>query len=766
MYLPTKLPETSEETEKKLRRKLMAIIITLFAIVSVLIGFAVSKLNNQGKLNLQKIIPWTKNYNNNEGNINSLVNIDNINGQNINTSFLPEASGPGSLVTINLANNVSVTMPDSYALYSGWKEELNLSLKNNSSSNQTVNLKFKGLPYTYINDLTPDYDNFLNQVINLSSVNLSPNETKDVELSIQTTKVWDNYFTLYLNEKEQKVNLQVSIKEKTPLFGNDNTACASTQPFKIYFGPDCGEGNCDGLTTNYDCIRNAKRSGSQTCYPVEHEYWPEAESKAIDSCQENLKFNTQITRDTPPLSWGHNMPEENVFYWEKADWYIDALSNKVKAQQPMVNGLMNGGRWTNNITNPDGSKGFYDLDNTFLTDKYKQYAFEVSKRYGPKLNYYEIANEPAAEFYLCDCDLKNVPSFTYIPSNTPDCNATSGPNQPACIGPGVHNYTEEFNETYGSFLVGTVKIASDEIKKNNHKALVITGAIDDQFTGLTPVTKSMISQGILNNNNVAIGVHQYPHNGLQQLWSSQPVNCTYYQKPDNAFWLPEECEKAPTFSGLQTASKNITMSQIWQEMDKRYDASKLLKDAEELGVLDKIYFFDSELHAGFYNVKPKYDLTEAIAGLRIATMNAHQKFLGTVYVLANVNDFNAKVFNEMTRFLTGVTPYYKWEAKLIDSDYTSVVYKLFTRGDEDILVFWSNDDEVKNVSLNTLKFEIEHYQSREVISFDADRGTVDFIEVGNYQDTFNLKPVKEIKVISVIRTNGGQPFDWLEGISY
>jgi len=99
------------------------------------------------------------------------------------------------------------------------------------------------------------------------------------------------------------------------------------------------------------------------------------------------------------------------------------------------------------------------------------------------------------------------------------------------------------------------------------------------------------------------------------------------------------------------------------------------------------------------------------------------------------------------------------------SNYTSVVYKLFTRGQEDILIFWSNDNEVKTINLETKKFEVEHYQSREMIGLDADQGATNFIDSGNYLDSFNLKPVKEIKIVSVLR-NSGTPFDWLTGINY
>ena len=52
-----------------------------------------------------------------------------------------------------------------------------------------------------------------------------------------------------------------------------------------------------------------------------------------------------------------------------------------------------------------------------------------------------------------------------------------------------------------------------------------------------------------------------------------------------------------------------------------------------------------------------------------------------------------------------------------------------------------------------------------MIGLDADQGATNFIDSGNYLDSFNLKPVKEIKIVSVLR-NSGTPFDWLTGINY
>ncbi len=685
-----------------------------------------------------------------------------------------------------ISENVNVCLPVTLSVFTGWKEKISISFENRSNEAQTVNLAFKALPYTYVQGKTFRYDD-KSLKIDLESVLLNPDETKQFYLSVQSLKAWDNEMTLFFNETSQTVHLSVSVKERTPLFGKGTenlNNCADEQPFKTKYGPDCSsisyekEGTtvqCEKITYDLTCHKTANRNLSPaTCYQYEEEpLSEERETELLNACKSALKLNSQITRNSP-AGWGI-MNSENSYLWDRADWYINTVSS-MNAQQSVANYLITGSNtWAltcsqceNPCENPPCSSGFYTTKNSYLTGKFRTFMYDLSFRYKDKLNFYELANEPDS-FYLCPC----------AAGNDPQCDSKDGPDQPeVCLLPFRPN-TEKFVSVYGDFLADTAIIASEEVAKNNPKAVVITGAVDcfdghredndPSSYGLCLTTEYMIEKGLLKNGNVAVGIHLYPY-ARDQFWSADRINCNYYQKEDDPFWLPVECEKAPAFADYTTPKgKLLTMSQMWTEMDKRYDISELLKDVKTQDLLDKIYFFDTEHHGGFYNPEPRFDLTEAVSGVRQAVILAQQKFIGLMFVLHAESDFSARVFNETVRMISGSTPVYKWASKLTDSDYSGLVYKLFSRGNEDILVFWSNAGNTKQVILNTNENK-EKLTDIEVISMDADRcpeqGCDDFLNVGEADaltTAFELKPVKEIRMISVLRSAEQTPFDWLDG---
>ncbi len=137
-----------------------------------------------------------------------------------------------------------------------------------------------------------------------------------------------------------------------------------------------------------------------------------------------------------------------------------------------------------------------------------------------------MSNEPAAEFYLCPC----------VMPDGPHCTATSGPNQPACLlGPN----SSEFVAAYGDLLFTAADIAAEELATTNAEGLVITGALDmpPNNSGLSLTSVYMITRTLLTNDNVAIGIHQYPYL-YPPNWISPTLNCAYYQMPGNPYWLP------------------------------------------------------------------------------------------------------------------------------------------------------------------------------------------------------------------------------------
>jgi hypothetical protein len=119
-----------------------------------------------------------------------------------------------------------------------------------------------------------------------------------------------------------------------------------------------------------------------------------------------------------------------------------------------------------------------------------------------------------------------------------------------------------------------------------------------------------------------------------------------------------------------------------------------------------------------------------MAGLRIGSINAHQRVLGSEFVFAPTDP---AAYNLMVKHLAGATPAYAWDAPLMDADYSGLVYKLFTRPvgqvpgtlevpgtsiGEDIIALWSNAEEYQQFVL-TFAAEPTQFKQVTLTSFDA-----------------------------------------------
>ena len=295
------------------------------------------------------------------------------------------------------------------------------------------------------------------------------------------------------------------------------------------------------------------------------------------------RYASQFLRSIGGWSDAQHAPDQ--YHWDALDWLFYTLTPAERDYSPLATGVMDGNDgWMTcpEYTNPDGSVGFFDPDNTFLVEQYVANVVARTTRYAPELRFVELSNEPAAEYYLCPCGLQQVFG---IPA--PECDATSGPNQPACLlGPN----SQEFVDTYGDLLFTAADVAAEAMATANPDALLITGALEwPPITfGLSLTTEDMINRGLLNHDNVAIGIHQYPY--LYPNWLPEPPNCAYFQVPGDPYWMPPGCETAPPFEDYTTpAGRPVHARDVWQAFDTRVDLSLLLHDAEALGVLDRTY---------------------------------------------------------------------------------------------------------------------------------------------------------------------------------
>ena len=150
---------------------------------------------------------------------------------------------------------------------------------------------------------------------------------------------------------------------------------------------------------------------------------------------------------------------------------------------------------------------------------------------------------------------------------------------------------------------------------------------------------------------------------------------------------------------------------------------------------------------------------EALAGLRIGAINVHQRFVGLEFIFA---PHDPTPYNLLVKHLAGVTPIYDWEAPLMDAYYSSLVYKLFTRGDEDIIALWSNAETPLELIL-TPSPDATNFKQVTLTSFaDADGPlAITTTHMSALPAAISVQPLTEFYFLSVISDRPG--FGWLAG---
>jgi hypothetical protein len=632
-----------------------------------------------------------------------------------------------------------------------------------------ITVSAQTLIHTYVNDVTAS------QPGESPPFTVGQLTAQHNELKLQTLRMHGHPLTLTFAPVGQVGNLsytlalEPAIQPHTPLFGVHSAPFYDglPEPFTQIWGPNCGScpttsGDPPGSTRDLLC---ARQQDSCHCHPIQKIRDPEAEAHTRHAAPQMERYASQFLRSVG--GWGQVQIEPGRYLWDGLDWVFHDLAPQERDYSPLFTGIIYGNfGWMTcpAYTNPDGSRGFYDPDNTYLLEQYGAYVRELTARYTPELRFIETGNEPCYGFYLCPC----------LDPGGPPCDATSGPNQPACE---LGHDSQAFAQVYGPFLSTSANVAAEAMAEANPEALLIAGALEKSGEDLTATTRYMIEHGLLDQGNVALMIHQFPLPWPN--WLSHPVNCAYFQDPNDPWALPAGCQTAPPFEDYTTpAGRPIHAQDTWRGIDEKIDASLLLHDAEDLGVLDRFYLFDTELHAGFHDNfggEPNDTTTparEAMAGLRIGSINAHQRFLGMEFIFA---PSDPAAYNLMVKHLAGVTPVYAWDAPLRDADYSGLVYKLFTREvlvpgsseapgpfGEDIIALWSNADNPLELTLTPSAGPTDFKQVTLTRLADA-HGSVAITttNLGTPPTTISVQPLREFYFLSVISDRPG--FGWLAG---
>jgi len=117
----------------------------------------------------------------------------------------------------------------------------------------------------------------------------------------------------------------------------------------------------------------------------------------------------------------------------------------------------------------------------------------------------------------------------------------------------------------------------------------------------------------------------------------------------------------------------------------------------------------------------------------------------------------------MVKHLAGATPVYAWDAPLTDTDYSGLVYKLFTRGNEDIIALWSNADGPLELTLAASTHATRFKQVTLTRLSDAQGAVaITTTNLSAPPTTITVQPLREFYFLSVISDRPG--FGWLAGL--
>lgn len=604
------------------------------------------------------------------------------------------------------------------------------------------------------------------------------------ELELQTLRMRPHLLVLELTAGDETVGVEMELVPyavaRTPLFGAGYVAGAGDRvpdPFVTVEGPDCSPcatsaGDPPGTTRDHWCAKRLHHTdgGQCRCHTVDAVLDPAKEARARQVGNDLQRYASQLLRSLE--SWTNVQTAPDTYLWKRLDWLF-ALPPEQRDYLPLYSDIMHGdGGW---FTCPEygyqdsagvNHIGFYTLDNDLLWDQYRAFVFNLASHNRTELRFFETHNEPTYGFYLCPCTDPTL-------HEPPPCDSNWGPNQDVCP---LTQYSDEFAATYGDFLLRSAVVAAEALAAANPDALLVASALEQSGKGMSATTERMIRGGLLDTGNVALMIHQFPYPPPDEIdWVSITEPCAYF----GFFQLPDGCETPPPLDDyIDTHGKLRAAREKWIHVDRMLDSTRILTPAERLGVADRLYLLDTELHAGFF-VKDTTTTAgrAAIAGLRAGAINAHQRYVGLNFI--GTNTIDPAPYNTLVRALSGASPVYRWQAQLTGTDYSDLVYKLFTRGSEDILVAWSNAAGPKRLLLDVVRggAAFRTVRTTSLVAAPDDGGQCGTVACAELREpivitqqsldgppsSISVVPLRQVVILSVV--SDLPDFGWLDNLS-
>lgn len=207
----------------------------------------------------------------------------------------------------------------------------------------------------------------------------------------------------------------------------------------------------------------------------------------------------------------------------------------------------------------------------------------------------------------------------------------------------------QYVSEYGEMLKTVINISAEVLRRERSDSWIISpGFVDlDAVASAWSMLEYLLDEGTLDRVD-ALCVHKYP-------------------------------------LGLDAKPPMGKSFRSWIEMDYWIDESPLLQLLKEKGKQDMPLW--STEAGGFGGER-----LDGLANLHVGSIMAHQGFAGLHFTSTPVS------LNLLAEAVTGATPVDWGPCTKINSDYSGIVVKTFTRGPEDIIILWNNSDKTRSVS--------------------------------------------------------------------
>lgn len=427
-----------------------------------------------------------------------------------------------------------------------------------------------------------------------------------------------------------------------------------------------------------------------------------------------------------PLAWHLIERKKGVYNWSLWDWYIRAI--RLRGQSRILAGVGQVPRWL--------GKNSDLATNAKLLSAYKEMTTKIVRHYADLVDYWAIGNEPLAFWW---------PQY-------------------------IKRTPEEHVKDCGPSLLVMIREASSIIRKEDPSALILCPGFVDGAR-----------KPFRNIKGGKIKTHAYAM--LEWLLASgmgqyiDAINLHNY----------------PTFKKNEGRLYSLKPEYLvnWREFDQTTDSS------EVLGLLERyklnLPIWTTEFGGFRLGANPGENefRRQAMAILRSAAIIAHQRGEGILffelydythpndimdsYLMLNTDHAELPGFlayRHIISALTGASPFSHKRFKnsmVIGSDYSGLVYKMFTRTDEDVICLWNNfRKDITVVLIFKKDISSKHFMA---LNFEKFRPSGEFVlinetsgqDINDKMLTLTLKPFEFIIITAITELSG---FEWLRDISY